>query len=220
MKKLYEDIDFSKVDLYREKLRGFPEVILCQGKKPSQIVGIAKVLVDNGQKVLATRANKRVFSEVKKKFKKAKYHEDARLITIGEKGKIKSRKKVLVMSGGTADIPVAEEAAITAEFMGNEVEKMYDVGVAGLHRILKNAKKIRSANVIIAVAGMEGALPSVVSAITSKPVIAVPTKIGYGTNFKGITPLLTMLNSCSPGIAVMNVNNGFGAGYFASIINR
>jgi len=219
MKKLYEDIDFSKVDLYREKLKGFPEVILCEGKKPSQIIGIAKVLVKNKQKVLATRASKRVFNEVKKQLKNAKYHEDARLITIGKKGKT-GKKKILVMSGGTADIPVAEEAAITAEFMGNKVERMYDVGIAGLHRLLKNTKRIRSANVIIAVAGMEGALPSVVSAITSKPVIAVPAKIGYGANFRGIAPLLTMLNSCSPGIAVMNVNNGFGAGYFAGMINR
>jgi len=231
-KKFYKDLGFSKVDLERAKIKGFPEVIFCQGKTPDQVLKIAQALQAKKQKVLATRASEKMYKILKNRFQNAEYHEQAKIITIQNSKKInklkKSKKfekkenkgKVLVITGGTADIPVAEEAAVTAEFMNCAVERLYDVGVAGLHRLLSNIKKIRNANVIIVIAGMEGALASVVSGLTSKPVIAVPTNIGYGASFKGIAPLLTMLNSCSPGMVVVNIDNGFGAGYFASIINR
>lgn len=216
----FVDIGFSKVDLARRKRRGYPEVIFCHGKKPQHVVEIAKVLVANDQPVLATKASKKIYRLLKKEFKYTRYSGDAKLVMIGRMKKNPVRRTILVISAGTADIPIAEEAALTAEFMGNNVERLYDVGVAGLDRLLSNLNKIRKANVLIVVAGMEGALPSVVSGLTDKPVIAVPTKIGYGAHFRGIAPLLTMMNSCSPGIVVVNIDNGFGAGYFASMINR
>lgn len=221
----YADLGFAKVDLRRKKIKGYPEVIFCIGKKPEQVVAIAKKIYAANQTVLATKADEKTYSAVKKEFPNAKYYEDAEIISIGCKTKPngcnkKNNRTVLVITAGTTDIPIAEEAAITAEFMGNKVERLYDVGVAGLHRLLSNLKKIRSADVLIVVAGMEGALPSVVSGLTTKPVIAVPTSIGYGSHFKGITALLSMLNSCSPGVAVMNINNGFGAGYFAGLVTR
>lgn len=231
-KKFYKDLGFSKVDLERAKLKGFPEVIFCQGKTPDQVLKIAQALQAKKQKVLATRASEKIYKILKNRFVNARYFEQARIITISNERvkqkniiKTKSAKKqtkgkILVITGGTADIPIAEEAAVTAEFMGSKIERLYDVGVAGLHRLLSNTNKIRNANVIIVVAGMEGALASVVSGLTSKPVIAVPTSIGYGASFKGIASLLTMLNSCSPGMVVVNIDNGFGAGYFASIINK
>ena len=179
-----------------------------------------RALARNKQNIMATRASEQIFNIVKKEFETAKYNTHAKIITVRNKAIKRKNGKILIMSAGTADIPIAEEAAVTAEFMGNRVERIYDVGVAGLHRLLRNLKKIRNASAIVVVAGMEGALPSVVSGLTIKPVIAVPTRIGYGAHFNGIAPLLTMLNSCSPGIAVVNINNGFGAGYFASIISR
>jgi hypothetical protein len=223
----YSELGFAKVDLRRKKIKGYPETIFCIGKKPEQIVAIAKKLYLYGEAVLATKADKKIYSAIKLEFPNAKYHEDAKIISIGcktnsngaiNKTKKKNRATILVITAGTTDIPIAEEAAITAEFMGKKVERLYDVGIAGLHRLLSNLKRIRSADALIVVAGMEGALPSVVSGLTTKPVIAVPTSIGYGSHFKGITALLSMLNSCSPGVAVMNINNGFGAGYFASLI--
>ncbi|MBS3068201.1 nickel pincer cofactor biosynthesis protein LarB [Candidatus Micrarchaeota archaeon] len=216
----YEDLFFSKVDLARERIKGFPEVIFCQGKTIEQIISIMRALARNKQNIMATRASEQIFNIVKKEFETAKYNTHAKIITVRNKAIKRKNGKILIMSAGTADIPIAEEAAVTAEFMGNRVERIYDVGVAGLHRLLRNLKKIRNASAIVVVAGMEGALPSVVSGLTIKPVIAVPTRIGYGAHFNGIAPLLTMLNSCSPGIAVVNINNGFGAGYFASIISR
>lgn len=216
----YEDLLFSKVDLAREQVKGFPEVIFCQGKTIEQIILIMRTLARNKQNIMATRASYKTFKTVKKEFKDANYNAHAKIITIRNSAIKKRNGKILIMSAGTADIPIAEEAAVTAEFMGNKVERIYDVGVAGLHRLLRNIKKIRSASAIVVVAGMEGALPSVVSGLTSKPVIAVPTRIGYGAHFNGIAPLLTMLNSCSPGVVVVNINNGFGAGYFASIISK
>ncbi len=218
----YEELFFSKVDLAREKIKGYPEVIFCEGKTTDQIIRIMRVMAENKQDILATRANKKTASRIKKEFPHIKYHELARVFTFVTKKNKKltrtsGRRSILVISAGTADLPVAEEAAITAEFMGNRVERLYDVGVAGLHRLLKHVKKLRTADALIVVAGMEGALPSVVAGLTNKPVIAVPTSIGYGSNFEGLSALLTMLNSCSPGIAVMNIDNGFGAGYFASI---
>ena len=168
---------------------------------------------------MATKADSKIFEEIKKIKKNAVYFEEAGIILAGKK-KRAAGKKILVVSAGTADIPVAEEAAVTAEIMGNTVERIYDIGVAGIHRMLANQKKLRAANVVIVVAGMDGALPSIVGGVVSRPVIAVPTSVGYGANFEGLAPLLTMLNSCSPGVAAVNIDNGFGAGYMASMINK
>lgn len=221
MKAHYKDLGFSKVDLQRARTKGFPEVIFCPGKRPAQILQIAEALQENKQAVLATRANEKIFKILKKQFAGAKYFAEAKIITVPNGKKIKTKKgRILVLTAGTGDIPIAEEAAVTAECMGNNVERLYDVGVAGLHRLLKNIQIIRGARVIVVVAGMDGALPGVVAGLVKVPVIAVPTRIGYGGHFRGIAPLLTMLNSCSPGVAVVNINNGFGAGYFASLINK
>jgi len=216
----FEDLDFVKVDTHRVIRKGFSEVIFCQGKTIIQIMKIIEIMSKQNHNILATKANKKIYEEVKKIYKNAEYNESAKTIVI-KKEKIKLKKgKILILSAGTADIPVAEEAAVTAQIMGNTIDKIYDVGVAGIHRLLKNKEKIFKANVIIVVAGMDGALASVVGGLVSRPVIAVPTSIGYGTSFKGISPLLTMLNSCSPGVVVVNIDNGFGAGYFASLINK
>jgi len=215
----YEDIGFAKLDHHRHLRRGFPEVIYCEGKTKEQIAKIARKLSKNSGELLATRADKKAFQAVKKTLKKAKYHEKARIITAGNSRK-KEKGNILVVSAGTSDIPVAEEAAVTAEFLGNKVERLYDVGVAGIHRLFKNMKILKSADVLIVIAGMEGALASVVSGLVDKPVIAVPTSVGYGASFKGLSALLTMMNSCSPGVAVVNIDNGFGAGCMASIINK
>ncbi|HLC48058.1 MAG TPA: nickel pincer cofactor biosynthesis protein LarB [Candidatus Norongarragalinales archaeon] len=216
----YEDLGFSKVDHQRASRKGFPEVIFCKGKTPAQVAGIFKSLAKKGHNVLATRAGKEMFAHVKKISKKAIYDERARAIYLIQERLPQKKGKILIATGGTSDIPVAEEAAITAEIMGNAVERLYDVGVAGLHRLLSNSHKLSEANVVVVVAGMEGALASVVGGLTDRPVIAVPTSIGYGANFQGIAPLLTMLNSCAPGVVVVNIDNGFGAGYFASVINK
>lgn len=210
----FEDLGFAKVDHHRSLRKGFPEVIYCEGKTTPQIIKIAKRIIKNGNNVLATRASTKVFSAVKKAISKAKYNKDARIITITS-GKTSSRAKktgkLLVVTAGTADIPAAEEAAATAEFLNIGTERLFDVGVAGIHRLLKHTKDLHAADVIIVVAGMEGALASVVGGLINKPVIAVPTSVGYGASFKGIAPLLTMLNSCAPGISVVNIDNGFGA---------
>jgi len=215
----YEDIGFAKLDHHRHLRKGFPEVIYCEGKTSKQIVEIAKRLKKNSNGILATRADKKAFSAIKKVLKDAKYHKEARIVTVG-KNYSKSKGKIAVVSAGTADIPVAEEAAVTAEFLGNKVERFYDVGVAGIHRLFKNLENILSAQVLIVIAGMEGALASVVSGLVDKPVIAVPTSVGYGASFKGLSALLTMMNSCSPGVAVVNIDNGFGAGTMAHMINK
>ncbi len=214
----FQDIGFAKVDSHRAMRKGFPEVIYCQGKSIAHIKGIAKKLSDIHSNIMATRADKKIFNAIRSVVPRAKYHEAARIVTIGrgEKGK----GKVLIVTAGTADIPVAEEAAVTSEFLGGKVEKIYDVGVAGLHRIMNKMKKLNEADVIIVIAGMEGALASVVGGLTDRPVIAVPTSIGYGASFKGLAALLSMLNSCAPGVAVVNIDNGFGAGVMASVINR
>ncbi len=216
----YEDIGYSKVDHRREITKGFPEVIFCKGKTPQQVAGIFQTLMKSGNNILATRANAETYSEVGKIAKNARFDETAKAIYLIQEKTLKRKGKILVATGGTADIPVAEEAALTAELMGNKVDRLFDVGVAGLHRLLSNSHKLRDANVVIVVAGMEGALASVVGGLTDKPLIAVPTSIGYGANFGGIAPLLTMLNSCAPGVVVVNIDNGFGAGYFASLINK
>ncbi len=216
----YEDIGFAKIDTHRAFRRGFPEVIFCQGKTPEQVKKIVERMSKENQIILAMRAQENIFKAVKKVTDKAKYYEQAKAIVIGKMPKIKNKNKILIISAGTADIPVAEEAAITAQCMGNCIDRLYDAGIAGVHRLLQNKDQIFSAHVIIVVAGMEGALPGVVGGLVDKPVIAVPTSIGYGTSFNGISALLTMLNSCVPGIGVVNIDNGFGAGYLASIINN
>jgi hypothetical protein len=215
----YDDLGFAKIDTQRQLRKGFPEVIFCQGKTLEQITKIVKRIKETRGKIVATRAAPEVYQEIKKIIPEVTYFKEARIVAVEEKKKVSS-KFILVVSGGTADIPVAEEAAVIAELMGNRVERLYDVGVAGLHRLLTNSKKLLTANVLIVVAGMEGALPSVVGGLVDKPIIAVPTSIGYGANFRGLSALLTMLNSCAPGLAVVNIDNGFGAGYMASLINQ
>src|SRR3989344_5298616 len=216
----FEDLGFVKIDHHRALRKGFPEVVFCQSKTMNQVVEIVKRLAKTNNTVLATRATKEMFDAVKKQVKNSQYNEKSKTIIVNKNNKITKKGKILVASAGTSDINVAEEAAIVAESMGNHVERLYDVGVAGLHRLLNNKDKIEDANVLIVVAGMDGVLPSVVSGLFGKPIIAVPTSVGYGASFKGIAPLLTMLNSCSPGVVVVNIDNGFGAGYFASMINK
>lgn len=218
----YEDLGFAKIDHHRHLRKGFPEVIYCEGKTPGQIAHIAYRISRHGHAVLATRANRKAYVAVEKMFKEAKYYETARIITVKQEQRKQTTKhrtrEVAIITAGTADLPVAEEAAVTAEFLGLKVERFFDVGVAGIHRLLKNMKKIDKAKVIIVVAGMEGALPSVVGGLVDKPVIAVPTSVGYGSSFKGLAALLTMLNSCAPGVAVVNIDNGFGAAVMAYTI--
>ncbi|MBI4733548.1 MAG: nickel pincer cofactor biosynthesis protein LarB [Rubrobacteridae bacterium] len=216
----FSDIDFAKIDNHRFMRKGFPEVIFCQGKQPAQIERIASELVKNGSSILATRADSAAFEAVKKASPSAVYHEDARVVVVDNRGSIEPAGKVAVLSAGTADIPVAQEAAITAEMLNANVDRVYDVGVAGLHRLLSFYDRAASANALVVVAGMDGVLPSVVGGIVSCPVIAVPTSIGYGAHFGGLAPLLTMLNSCAPGVSVVNIDNGFGAGYVAAMINN
>ena len=216
----FHDLGFAKVDNHRKLRKGFPEVLYCTGKTKEQIMKIIAEMDKHDSDILLTRADNRVFEAVKEKYKNALYNKKAGIIII-RKEKIKKKKGlVLIITAGTADIPVAEEAAVTAELLGNKVEKLYDVGVAGVHRLLSNRKRIEKANVLVVAAGMEGALPSVVSGLTSKPLIAVPTSVGYGSSFKGLSALLAMLNCCSPGVVVVNIDNGFGAGYFANLINK
>jgi NCAIR mutase (PurE)-related protein len=221
IKKLpYEDLGFAKIDKHRQIRKGFPETVFCKGKTLTQILKIIENKYKEKHNILATKANEKIFKAVKKKFPKAEYNNAAKMIVI-KKEKIKPKKgKILIITAGTSDIPIAEEAVVTTELMGNKVEKVYDVGVAGVHRLIDVKEKIFEANVIIVIAGMEGALASIVGGLTSKPVIAVPTSVGYGANFKGIAPLLTMMNCCAEGVVVVNIDNGFGAGYFASLINR
>jgi len=214
----YKDLGFAKIDTHRDLRKGFPEVIFCAGKEIDQIVKIFKSRKSPGP-VMATRAGKLVYYAVKNVRSDAVYFEKARIIFSGRKRR-KTGKTILVASAGTSDIPVAEEAAVTAEILGNRVERVYDIGVAGVHRLFSNHKKLTGANVVIVAAGMEGALASIVGGLVKRPVIAVPTSVGYGASFGGIAPLLTMLNSCAPGVTVVNIDNGFGAGYAASMINR
>ena len=216
----YEDLGFAKIDTHRQIRKGYIETIFCKGKTTKQIIEIIKTMVKNSHNVLATKADKKIFNEIKKLFPKAEYNAFAKTIIIKNQKVKKKKGKILVLTAGTSDIPIAEEAVVTAELMGNNVEKVYDVGVAGIHRLFDIKDKIISANVIIVVAGMEGALASIVGGLASKPVIAVPTSVGYGASFKGVAPLLTMLNCCAEGVVVVNIDNGFGAGYFASLINR
>jgi len=213
------DLGFAQVDTHRALRKNFPEVIYGAGKTPEQVVEIATTLVEHNQRVLATRLTPEHAALLRKRFKRAIHHPVARCVTI-EKAPLPKRPGfIAVICAGTSDLPVAEEAAVTAEIMGNRVERLRDIGVAGLHRLLARIDVLQDANVIVAVAGMEGALPSVVAGLVSKPVIAVPTSIGYGASFGGLAALLAMLNSCASGVTVVNIDNGFGAGYAASQIN-
>lgn len=217
----YEDLDFVKIDHHRAMRQGFPEVIFCQGKTVEQVAKIMNSLSVHNQNILATRASEAMYEAVKAIVPDALYYETANIIFV-QRDKVQpdDQRFVLVMTAGTSDIPVAEEAAVTAEVMGNKVKRLYDVGVAGIHRLFAHQEIIQKANVIIVAAGMEGALVSVVGGMVAKPVIALPTSIGYGASFNGLAALLSMLNSCAAGVSVVNIDNGFGAGRLASIINK
>ena len=217
----FEELGFATVDTHRSLRQGAPEVIFGEGKTVAQIKGIIKSLASRKENVLVTRLDRAKATPLKRSFKGAVHNKEARTLFIKSHAiKRTGRGVILVISAGTSDIPVAEEAAVTAEYMGNKVERLFDVGVAGLHRVLLKKEVLREANVLIVVAGMEGALPSVVAGLVARPVIAVPTSVGYGANLSGLTTLMAMLTSCAAGISVVNIDNGFGAAVTASLINR
>ena len=216
----FEDLGFAMVDHHRRLRTGHPETIFCEGKTVEQIQGIVEKMMNRESNILATRADPPVYEALKQMDDRVEYHQQARLVVINRQEIKKTQSNILIMSAGTSDIPIAEEAAVTAEVMGNTVVRLYDVGVAGIHRLLANKPKIDAAGVMVVVAGMDGALPSVVAGLTDKPVIAVPTSVGYGASFNGLAALLTMLNSCASGVTVVNIDNGYGAGYSAAIINQ
>lgn len=216
----YEDLGFAKVDHHRHLRRGFPEVIFGEGKTVPQIVAIMAKVAAKRQPVLVTRVAPAVSRAIRRRFRKARYHAEARAVTLQTGRREARRPGILVLAAGTSDLSVAEEAAVTAEVMGNQVGRVYDVGIAGLHRLLDHKDRLLEARVIIAVAGMEGALPSIVASLVDVPVIGVPTSVGYGTGIRGVAALMGMLNSCASGLLVVNIDNGFGAGYAASVINH
>ena len=217
----FEDLGYARIDHHRSLRKGFPEVIWGEGKSPDQILSIMKEMKNKGHNVLITRLNEKKGKEIQKVFPKCHYYPRSKVLTyLIHPVRAEGKGTILVVTAGTTDIPVAEEAVITAQFMGNRVETLYDVGVAGIHRLLSERERLEEARVLVVVAGMEGALPSVVGGLVDRPVIAVPTSVGYGTSFGGITALLAMLNSCASGVAVVNIDNGFGAGYMTSLINR
>ena len=215
----FEDLGYARLDHHRALRKGFPEVVFCEGKRVDHIVEIMQKLEQKHSPILATRANSEVYEAVAARLPAAKYFADARIIQLGVNGHQPTETSVLVVCAGTADVGVAEEAAVTAAALGSRVERLYDVGVAGVHRLLAARDALNSANVIIVVAGMDGALPTLVGGLVAAPVIAVPTSVGYGTGLGGTAALMTMLNACAPGIAVVNIDNGFGAGYMAHLIN-
>ena len=216
----FEDLGFAKVDHHRALRAGMPEVILGEGKTPAQVATVFARLARHGGNILATRASEKQFAAVKRKIRAAEYRDLARAIVLERDHTQYGKGVIAVVSAGTSDIPIAEEAVTTAELMGNQVEHFYDVGVAGIHRLLANREALTKARVVIVCAGMEGALPSVVGGLVGVPVIAVPTSVGYGASFEGLAALLGMLNSCASNVSVVNIDNGFGAGYVASLINR
>ena len=216
---LYEDLDFVKIDHHRALRKGFPEVVFCQGKTQDQILTILKKMSEQYPNLLATRAQPDHFLAVQKEIPDILYHPTAHLFLL-ERKPVEKKGCVTIISAGTADLPIAEEAAVTAEIAGSYINRIYDIGIAGIHRLFSHLDQLWQSNVIVAVAGMEGALPGVVSGMVGRPVIAVPTSVGYGAHFQGLSALLTMLNSCSPGIATVNIDNGFGAGYLAHLINQ
>ena len=216
----FEDLGFARVDTHRALRQGFPEVILGLGKTPAQIAGIAERIVARDQALLVTRATEEAYEAVRARVPEAVFHSDARAITLAQGNVPVGNGTILIVCAGTSDLGVAEEAAVTAEMMGNRIDRLYDVGVAGLHRLLSEQARLQSAQAIVVVAGMEGALPSVVAGLVSTPVIAVPTSVGYGASFGGVAALLGMLNSCANGVAVVNIDNGFGGACMASVINH
>ncbi len=216
----FDDLGFAKVDTHRHLRCGFPEVIFGQGKTPEQVLQIAKQIIDSGSPLMATRVSQEQIDLLHSEIPGLDVHEVARIVSLGLPQGEPKGGTILVVSAGTSDMPVAEEARVTAELMGNRVESVYDAGVAGIHRLLERTDAIQQANVIVVVAGMEGALASVVGGLSHRPVIAVPTSVGYGASFGGLAPMLTMLNSCASGVSVVNIDNGFGAGYIASLINQ
>jgi len=216
----FEDLTYARVDHHRELRAGFPEVVFGQGKAPEHVIGIAQRIMASGSNLIITRTNEEIFGMISKLAPNAEFHPEARMITALTDRTERGRGTIAVISAGTSDIPVAEEAAVTAAAMGNRVWRLYDVGVAGIHRLLAERDGLQTAKVIVVVAGMEGALPSVVGGLVSAPVIAVPSSIGYGASFGGLAALLGMLNSCASNVTVVNIDNGFGAGFVASLINR
>ncbi|MFH1778240.1 MAG: nickel pincer cofactor biosynthesis protein LarB [Candidatus Omnitrophota bacterium] len=216
----YVDMQFAKLDSHRMLRKGFPEVVYCPGKTLKQIIEIAKKILLYSKILVLTRAKEEVFSAIREIEPQVKFNQPGRIVYVDKRIKVRKKGLILVITAGTSDIPVAEEAAVISELMSNRVSRLYDVGVAGIHRLLDKNKLLAKAKVIIVVAGMEGALASVVAGLVAPPVIAVPTSVGYGANFGGVAPLLTMLNTCANGVAVVNIDNGFGAGYFASLINK
>jgi NCAIR mutase (PurE)-related protein len=216
----FEDIGFAKIDHHRSIRCGFPEVIYCEGKLPDQVVMIFQRCAEAGTNVIATRASHDVYDAVSRAYSESEYNETARTITLRQRDRVPSVGQIAIVSAGTSDLPVAEEARVTVEMMDQTTVTFYDVGVAGIHRLLAHSEKLQAANVAVVVAGMEGALASVVGGLVDYPVIAVPTSVGYGASFQGLAALLGMLNSCASGVTVVNIDNGFGAGYTAALINR
>ena len=216
----FTDMGFVKVDNHRQLRTGYPEVIFCSGKTIEQSEEIIRLMYSRGSNILATRVQEALWQRISSLYPEAKYNAAARTIAIRRNAIQETATYISIVTAGTADIPVAEEAAVTAELFGNKTERVYDVGLAGIHRLYSRMDLIRGGRVIVAVAGMEGALPGVIGGLVDKPVIAVPTSVGYGANFNGLSALLTMLNSCAAGISVVNIDNGFGAGYLASLINK
>lgn len=216
----YKELGFAKIDNHRELRTGYPEVIFGQGKKPEQVRDIIGFMMTRESNILATRIAPETAAEVRGAFPDAEYHKTARCLTIRRKPAVFPDTKIAMVTAGTADLPVAEEAAVTAAIFDNRVDRFFDVGVAGIHRLYDNLAEIRKARVVVVVAGMEGALPSIVGGMVDKPVIAVPTSVGYGANFGGLSALLGMLTSCASGVSVVNIDNGFGAGYMAGMINK
>ncbi len=216
----YAELGYAKIDNHREVRTGYPEVVFGQGKSPEQLKGILEYLLTTGNNILATRITPEMYEGVKNISDKTEYHDIARCITIRQNNPVYPETPIAIVTAGTSDLPVAEEAAVTAEIFDNKVLRFFDVGVAGIHRLFNNLDEIRKARVVVVIAGMEGALPSVVGGLVDKPVIAVPTSIGYGANFHGLSALLGMLTSCATGLSVVNIDNGFGAAYQASMINK
>jgi len=216
----YSDLGFARIDHHREIRTGYPEIVYCAGKTVDQVREIFRVMSEHENNIFGTRADEKMFEAVKSILPGAKYYKEARIISLQKKEPEIPDTKIAIITAGTSDIPVAEEAAVTAELLGNRVVRIYDAGVAGIHRLVDKLPEIRSCRVVVVIAGMEGALASVVGGLVDKPVIAVPTSIGYGANFGGVSALLAMLTSCSSGVTVVNIDNGFGAGFSASMINR
>lgn len=216
----YQDLDFAKIDHHRELRRGFPEIIYGPGKTEEQLIKIAKEIINKGSNLLITKVEPEIFHKIKNKLPSIEYNPLGKTVYLKQQPPPPGKGKIVIITAGTSDMHVAEEAAVTCELLGNKIEKIYDIGVAGIHRLFGELEKIKGARVVITVAGMEGALPSVVAGLINIPLIAVPTSVGYGASLKGIAALLAMLNSCPGGVAVVNIDNGFGAAYMASLINH